>query len=72
VSDDLGPLAYDLLKSLCDDILDNQIGTLMFWSEDALLREDHFAEYIHYWLQKASQRMGWAHCDSSDIWEGKS
>ena len=61
-------LAASLLRELCDDILDVQIGTLMFWT-DAELAEDHFAEYVHYWLLKASQKMGWQHYDSSKVWE---
>jgi hypothetical protein len=61
-------LAAELLWSLCQDILDIQIGTRMFWGTDQKLREDPFAEYIHHWLQKASKDMGWEHHDSSAAW----
>ncbi len=61
-------LAVELLQNLCDDLLDVQIGTLMFWSE-AEIRDDHFAEYVHHWLLKASRKMGWDHEDSSKFWE---
>lgn len=61
--------AAQLLKGLCDDILDIQIGTLMVWDE-AGLREDRFAQYVHHWLLDASRRMGCTHYDSSKVWEG--
>lgn len=62
-------LAAQLLQELCNDILDIQIGTLMFWNE-AELRDDHFAEYVHHWLLEASQKMGWDHVDSTRVWKG--
>jgi hypothetical protein len=61
--------AVELLRELCDDMLDVQIGTLMFWGSDEKLAKDHFAEYVHYWLLKASKTMGWEHYDSSHVWE---
>jgi hypothetical protein len=61
-------LAVELLRDLCDDLLDVQIGTLMFWSP-AEIREDHFAEYVQHWLLKASREMGWQNEASSKYWE---
>lgn len=63
------PNAYDILNSICFDILNVQIGTSMFWKTDEELREDHFAEYVHYWLLKASKDLGWEHDDSSAVWK---
>ncbi len=61
--------AAELLHQLCFDILDIQIGTLMFWGTEEKLADDHFAEYVHYWLLKASKKMGWQHYYSSKVWE---
>jgi hypothetical protein len=66
---DDAPNAYDILNSICFDILNVQIGTSMFWKTDEELREDHFAEYVHYWLLKASKDLGWEHDDSSAVWK---
>ena len=64
--------ARDLLAELCDDLLDVQIGTSMFWKDDDELRDDHFTEYVHYHLLRASRLMKWEHYDSSKIWERES
>lgn len=64
-------LAYELLRSLCDDILDQQIAFRWFWPDYEALSKDAFADYVHYWLRKASLRMEWTHHDSSHIWEAK-
>lgn len=61
-------LATELLHELCNDLLDVQIATLMFWSV-AEVRDDHFVEYVHYHLLKASRKMGWDNEDSSKFWE---
>lgn len=68
MTDDLGPLAYDLLQDICHDILETQIGTLMFWNEESL-RDDAFAQHVHRRLQQAASRMGWTFHDSSAAWE---
>lgn len=62
--------AKQLLLELCNDILDNQIGTSMFWRGDDL-KDDYFAEHVHYFLLKASRAMGWKHYDSSAAWSGQ-
>jgi hypothetical protein len=69
VLSDEAPKAYDILADLCFDILTVQIGTRMFWKTDEALRGDHFAEYVHYHLLKASQALGWEYHDSSAIWK---
>lgn len=62
------PNAYDILSELCGDLLDIQIGTLMFWKSEQELVDDHFAEYVHHLILEASRKMGWQHYDSSHVW----
>jgi len=50
-----------LLKRLCDDLLDVQLGTRMFWADDQELRGDPFAAYVYGLLHEASLLMGWRH-----------
>jgi hypothetical protein len=60
--------AQQMLEAICDDILDLQIGTTMFWPTAATLRADAFADYVHFHLLEASKAMGWEHHDSSKVW----
>ena len=57
---DMDPAAV-LLKRLCDDLLEVQLATRMFWADDQELRDDPFAAYVYELLHEASLLMGWRH-----------
>ena len=67
---DMAKRAEAILRDLCDDFLDVQIGTAMFWKSDAALEDDAFAQYVHARLLDASRAMGYGNYDSSNIWDG--